>query len=354
MNSHQFRREEEKKQRRREQEQWEESPAPSAPVCPACGAQGEPGDRFCSNCGEPMQPQAAAQVQHQHQHQHLHAGGRVCPHCHKPINDTCELCPHCGRPVSADHCTFCGAPFEGHEAYCGECGSPRAGITCPVCGEVSFRSFCSHCNAPLNDAAQLALREAQKDPNFRRAQELYAEMAQMEEYLERFAAEIEEALAEDEADGAPAPDAPGLSKEGQSLQSRYAAIMKQLGQKVPASAPSPRTAAPKTSRREKLKLKFHDAKRILDAYTARAAEMDAALRAIVPPPNMTPQQQRDYVSARKVAITTIEKKKVPQFWTCNYCGCQHSQPSECAEPQLGGVWTYQTVTVSSRVWRYME
>ena len=277
--------------------------------------------------------------------------GRTCPNCHKPINNTCELCPHCGKPVSRDHCTFCGTPFEEDEPFCSECGSPRQGITCPVCGHLSFRSFCSHCNSPLNDNAHQALRLAHADPAFIKAQALYDEMADMETYLQEFAEAIEQAIAEG---GDDAPDLPGISSEGQNLQAKYAEIMKLLGKKVATERPKTATPKPAAKKREQIKLKFHDAAKIMEAYKAKAAEMEATLKSMVPTPGMTPQQQRDFVSARKVAVKTTVQKQVPQYWICNYCGCTHSHPSECAEPQLGGKWTYRTITVTEKAWKYIE
>ncbi|MDE6286627.1 MAG: hypothetical protein K2L99_06515, partial [Muribaculaceae bacterium] len=81
------------------------------------------------------------------------------------------------------------------------------------------------------------------------------------------------------------------------------------------------------------------------AYKEKAAEMNAALAALVPPPDYTPQQKRDYFSARKVIRSHVHadlSEYNPSVWCCNYCGCLHNNPSECAEPQLGGTWIYQS------------
>lgn len=77
-------------------------------------------------------------------------------------------------------CTFCGAPLDNDERFCPDCGNPRGGITCPRCGTVSHRSFCSRCNTPLNELAREAVKQAKADPAFRRAEQLAAEMAELE------------------------------------------------------------------------------------------------------------------------------------------------------------------------------
>lgn len=40
----------------------------------------------------------------------------------------------------------------------------------------------------------------------------------------------------------------------------------------------------------------------------------------------TPQEQRNYFCARKVAVTTSTTRRVRVGWVCNYCGCTHNQP----------------------------
>lgn len=77
----------------------------------------------------------------------------ICPHCGAAVDFHMELCPHCHHPLHPDVCTYCGAEMEPEDQFCCECGGPRKGITCPICGTLNFRSFCSHCNTPL-DALQ--------------------------------------------------------------------------------------------------------------------------------------------------------------------------------------------------------
>lgn len=350
-------------QERRSRDNAPSGGGPTSRKCPNCGTVCEPGDAYCSECGEALGSadqggaQAAQQTMQQQatktQQQQTSASGRTCRHCGKTINNTYELCPHCGRPINDDHCTFCGTPYEDNEQFCAECGSPRAGIQCSQCGTLSFRSFCCHCNAPLNDNALAAIAKAMNDPKAKRAQQLAKEMEELEEYLHAFQAEIEAAIAEEEmeADG---PDAPGLSAEGQQLQDKYAELLKLMGKAAaPRSNPAP-AQKPSVKRREQLKKKYYNADKIMEAYRQKSAEMQATLESMLPDAGTTPQIQRDYYSARKVAIDSITQQRVPMYWTCKLCGFQHNQPSECAKPELGGVWTYQTITVRDRVWKYAE
>lgn len=326
----------EKQQEQYLQKQPVETRKHRALKCRRCGSVYDEGDLYCPECGERLD-------------------GRHCTYCGAELTPTCEICPKCGKPTDALHCSFCGAPFESDEPFCSECGSPRGGIVCPDCGTRSFRSFCPHCNRPLNDNALAAMEQAKNDPKFQRVLALNQEMAEMERYLLDFKQKIEQAMAEAEAE-AEAPDAPGLSAEGEKLQAQYAELMKLLGNlpaqpAKPAAAPKPKTAE---KRKRELKLKFADADQIMAAYKAKSAEMQAALKDMLPDANMTPAQQRDYACARKVPVIIKEKGVKQTWWVCNFCGCYHHQPSECAEPWHGGTWLTEEIEVETKIWKYMD
>lgn len=304
--------------------------------CGHCGASYDENDLYCPECGKRL-------------------GGRHCNHCGAELTATCEICPHCGHPTDSQHCSFCGAAFEGDEPFCSECGSPRSGIVCPDCGTRSFRSFCPKCNRPLNDNAAEAIAQAQRDPKYQRVLSLNQEMAEMERYLLDFKQEIESAIAEAEAE-AEAPDAPGLSNEGEQLQNQYAELMKLLGE-LPDKQPStPVYPQPETveKRKRELKLKFANANDIMAAYKAKAQEMQAALKEMLPDADMPPEQQRDYACARKVPIIIKEKTVKNTWWVCNFCGCYHHQPSECSEPWHGGNWINEEVEIETKIWKYID
>ena len=76
------------------------------------------------------------------------------------------------------------------------------------------------------------------------------------------------------------------------------------------------------------------------------SNLNELLRRMLPPPGSTPKEQMIFYSARKVAV---EKKYVNTHrvgWVCNYCGCTHTKPSECAKPILGGHWIYEETEIT--------
>ena len=73
-------------------------------------------------------------------------------------------------------------------------------------------------------------------------------------------------------------------------------------------------------------------------YKAKMAELQMHMDAMLPDSAATPEEQRDFFSARIITTTRIEFVK--QGWVCNYCNCYHNCPDECAEPQLGGKWIF--------------
>lgn len=76
-------------------------------------------------------------------------------------------------------------------------------------------------------------------------------------------------------------------------------------------------------------------------------DLNAILGQMLPPAGSTPQEQRNYYCARKVAVTTRTTERIRLGWVCNYCGCTHNQPSECSKPHLGGTWKYEEITTST-------
>lgn len=73
-------------------------------------------------------------------------------------------------------------------------------------------------------------------------------------------------------------------------------------------------------------------------YSKIKAELDKALNEMLPPAGSTPQEQRNYFSARKLPVEKIIQTKTREAWVCNFCGCWHNCPSECCEPWHGGKW----------------
>lgn len=256
-----------------------------------------------------------------------------CPYCHASIKSGLAICPECGRSLTPDKCSFCGAPMKPNAKFCTHCGQSREGVICPECGTLNARNFCRKCNAALTPMGQKALDEAKKDPAFKAVQKKADELAELQRQIE----ELQNQPAS--TDQKPAE----LSESDKALLNEYSAILASIG----TSQIKPATTKPiEPQQRKTYADPAANLEDIMAAYRERAAELNAELSAMVPPPAFTPEQQRDYYSARKVM--TVSKiynmdDYVPYMWKCNLCGMLHHSPPECAEPQLGGVWVHITV-----------
>lgn len=256
-----------------------------------------------------------------------------CDWCHRPVPAGAAICPHCGHSLLPDKCSFCGAAMKPGAKFCTHCGQPREGVVCPVCGTLNARNFCRQCNAPLTPLARQAQTAAQADPAFRAVQDRAAELARLHARIEQLR---QASPREEEA-------APTLSEADRALLDEYADVLRAVGASAPAQPPAgPREDEHRLPRYADTSVSLDE---LLDAYREKAAEMDAALAALVPPPDFTPEQQRDYHAARKVATvhTAYDMSGYqPTVWQCNYCGAYHENPSACVAPQLGGRWVYIT------------
>lgn len=251
-------------------------------------------------------------------------GSHKCPHCHAEIPDQAEFCPTCGKKL-VSYCTFCGAPMEPGETVCEECGMPASGIKCPQCGTLNLRSFCRHCNEPLTKTALRAVEKAKQDPKVQQAAALMDKATVLEEKIEQLKA----------SGGKPAPPKPKVLTESERM------MMELFGQQPEAAA----TVQEETESLDAL----------LNEYHQTVKELNATFEQMLPPNGATPQEQFNYSSARKVAVEATRKvlrkviKKVPTEWVCNFCGCHHTKPSDCARPHLGGTWLYKDTEVDAEV-----
>ncbi|MBQ0081214.1 MAG: zinc ribbon domain-containing protein [Alistipes sp.] len=75
---------------------------------------------------------------------------------------------------------------------------------------------------------------------------------------------------------------------------------------------------------------------------------------LLPPQGSTPQQQRNYFSARKIAVIHKHISYERTGWICNWCGCRHTTPAECSRPDLGGQWLYSEVETQSKTYEYEQ
>lgn len=223
--------------------------------------------------------------------------------------------------------------------FCTRCGQSREGVKCPKCGTLNSRNFCRKCNAPLTPGGMKALEEAKNDPKFRAIQTKARELAELHARIEQLDTSSE----------------PGLSAEDRALLDEYADLLSSLGSAKPftpeskprtQSQPKPLTQTPTVSEQKPAwELNIISMDELMKAYREKTEEMNQALAELAPPPDYTPEQQRDYYSARKIATleTDIDLSGYnSSMWKCNFCGCLHTTPSDCMRPELGGTWLYVT------------
>lgn len=279
--------------------------------------------------------------------------GVGCPYCGQPVRKSWEWCPSCGHSL-VDWCTFCGADIPRGEDECPECGMSRSGIVCPECGTRNAGGFCRKCNEPLTLAAKKELERAQKDPQFLKAAELAVQAAELRARIEA----EEQEVPESEIKEIELPEDVLRLKEllGKTTLRRFDKLSDRSDQKRetgsvadPVEAPALRQAqglrASTTgepcrttcSAADKMKSKAE----LRAEYSKIQEELNKALEGMLPPVGSTPQEQRNYFSARKLPVEKVILTKGREAWVCNFCGCWHNCPSECCEPWHGGKWVYE-------------
>lgn len=279
--------------------------------------------------------------------------GVGCPYCGQPVKKSWEWCPSCGHSL-VDWCTFCGADIPRGEDECPECGMSRSGIVCPKCGTRNAGGFCRKCNEPLTLAAKKELERAQKDPQFLKAAELAVQAAELRARIEA----EEQEVPESEIKEIELPEDVLRLKEllGKTTLRRFDKLSDRSDQKRetgsvadPVEAPALRQAQglgtsttgepcrTTCSAANKMKSKAE----LRAEYSKIQEELNKALEGMLPPVGSTPQEQRNYFSARKLPVEKVILTKGREAWVCNFCGCWHNCPSECCEPWHGGKWVYE-------------
>ena len=254
----------------------------------------------------------------------------ACPYCGSAVEPDYEICPVCGHKL-VEYCTFCGANMAATDIDCPECGMPSEGITCPYCGTLNFRSFCRKCNRPLSRAARKAVEKAKADPKLQEAVSILVKMAELE-------AEMQNATDEDDdvVDNTP--------HEPTEKELRLRELMDKVDFK-PAEKPKAQPKQNKSRGREEIQTE----------YQRMVEEANKVLESMVPPAGSTPQEQRNYSTARKVAVMETYKEKVTvsylagqeerMGWVCNRCQIFHPNPQACGVREYGGHWTTRTIDV---------
>ena len=258
-----------------------------------------------------------------------------CPNCKQTIEADYELCPYCGNRLHSNHCTFCGAPMDKDDLFCGECGGSVKGIKCPHCGTLSFRSFCPKCNHPVDKIGREEMQKAQNDPFYQRILTLAKHIIEAQESGLQQSDESET-----------------LPDEIECLLEKYRALQSTSVPTKKSESEGDASLAIKRTRTtiEPQAIKLEASNGIPTDMTSAIEELNALLKSMVPGPGLTPQMQRNYYSARKVAVYHKSKVREKVGWVCNLCGCQHSSPSECARPELGGNWVYIEKEITTKTY----
>lgn len=197
-------------------------------------------------------------------------------------------CPHCGAPISEDSeiCPACGRRVV---QWCTFCGAPMqwSDTECPECGAPASGIKCPSCGT-------LSFRSFCPKCNTP---------------LTRAAARMVEAAGRDP-----------LCAEVAARTAVAADLERRLEE-----APSVENAG------------------IKEQLIKVTTDINALLEQMLPPAGSTPQEQRNYYSARKVAVETRTLTSRRVGWVCNYCGCTHPNPADCCKPFLGGKWVCEEV-----------
>lgn len=253
----------------------------------------------------------------------------ACPFCGSAVEPDYEICPVCGHKL-VEYCTFCGASMSATDIDCPECGMPSDGVICPDCGTLNFRSFCRKCSRPLSRAARKAVEKAKADPKVQEAVDIMLKMAELE-------AEMQNATEEDSI----IDDTP---HEPTEKELRLRELMGKVGF-TPTEKPKVQPKQNKSRSRAEIQAE----------YQRMVEEANKVLESMVPPAGSTPQEQRNYSTARKVAVMETYKEKVNvsyiagqeerMGWVCNQCQIFHRCPEECGVRKYGGHWTTRTVDI---------
>ena len=246
----------------------------------------------------------------------------LCPHCGAAVEASFEICPVCGGKL-VDYCTFCGAPMHPDDVDCPECGMPSEGVLCPSCHIRNYRPFCRQCGQPLSRAARKAVEKARQDPKVHEAAQLLVKLSQLEAELESNTPVEEEETPQEPTEG----------------ELRLKELMAKVGF-TPAEKPKVTQRRVGRSREE-----------IQAEYQKTVEEANRVMAEMLPPAGMTPQEQRNYYTARKVAVMEVMEERwygIPvqrtMGWECNRCHVLHGNPSECAVREFGGKWVTCTET----------
>lgn len=251
--------------------------------------------------------------------------GVICRNCEAAIEEDMEICPQCGWKL-VDYCTFCGASMSANDIDCPECGMPADGVECPDCHIRNFRPFCRQCGKPLSRAARMGVEKAKKAPKVLETVRLLQHMADLKAEL---------AAADG---GTPEHKESQQPEELPELEQQFRILMSKVGFKT---AEQPRVAS-KTANTKSQRTR----EQILAEYERAIQDTNRILSEMLPPAGSTPQEQRNYYTARKVAVVELMTEtwyginpRAAMGWRCSRCQVLHDDPSQCSYKEFGGQWS---------------
>lgn len=269
--------------------------------------------------------------------------GGECPNCGATYSSTAQICPECGMGLGGNKCTFCGNTLSEGDMFCKSCGGSREGVECPDCGTINYRNFCRNCNRPLTKRGETAMLKFQSHPNYKEASKINDNLDKLADYIDGKIHSSDPAIVALTAQ----------VKENFSLDSK-------ADEELPKLSERPQINKNSNISKKKPLLRFDSVsnaerpmtiEEAMKLYEQKKKEMDDLLDSIMPDSESTPEEQRDFYSARLTVVTRQYKKMVkkPVAWICNFCGYRHNKPQECAEPWHGGTWVHEVKEESYEV-----
>ncbi len=275
--------------------------------------------------------------------------GGTCPNCGASHSATAQICPECGMSLGGNQCTFCGHPLPPGASECRACGASREGVECPDCGTINFRNFCRNCNRPITKGGEAALAKFRANPQFQAAQKINDSLSKLADFIDGKISASDPDIAAIMAEAA-GQKTEGQKTEDQTSKTRKPLFISKLKPKPMAQQPigAPGLAKPASKAAPAAPMTIEEAMKL---YEQKRAEMEGLLDSILPDADSTPEEQRDFYSARMTVVTRTYKKLVeePVAWICNFCGFRHNKPQECAEPWHGGTWVHETHEITYEV-----
>jgi hypothetical protein len=250
---------------------------------------------------------------------------RKCINCGWGVSETADICENCGEWLLKGKCNFCYTEVEEGQKFCSECGNTPDGIHCPSCGTLSHFDFCPKCNASLTEQARETINLIINSIEFQNLNkinesEIFStketekqsdiELKNLESYLSKFTEQ--------------------KHKKKNSFSLNDNSNVK-IEDNITNMEHSRQAIAKEERRKVELQQAEIQALKLLEESRSKTFSSN--------------QEARKYFGALKILLPKVVQTRVPKGWTCNAYGCFHpGGPQECADPSLGGTWSYDSIT----------